>query len=158
MTQTRSYVWPLIVAVLLSFAVSAAGGALTDIGPWYEALRKPWSQPPNWLFAPVWSLIFSLCAVSAAIGWVQAPTRSLRGWVFGLFALNAVFNLGWSLLFFRFKHPEWALGEVFLLWGSTLILIVFLRRFAPVASLLLWPYLAWVTFATWLNLNIIWLN
>lgn len=158
MTSLRPYLWPLIVAAILAFATATAGGALTDIGPWYAALKKPSWQPPNWLFGPVWTSIFALCAWSAALGWTRAPTRSLRLWVVALFALNAGLNLGWSFFFFYMKRPAWALAEVFLLWASILMLIVFLRRFAPFASQLLWPYLAWVTFATWLNLNIVWLN
>lgn len=149
---------PLLVAAVLALAVASLGGALTEIGPWYRHLAKPWFQPPDWLFGPAWTLIFALCALAGAHAWTRAPDRRARVRVAALFALNAVLNVGWSLLFFRLKRPDWALAEVALLWLSIAALIVILGRQAPRLRGLLAPYLAWVSFAAVLNAAIVRLN
>ena len=85
-------------------------------------------------------------------------TRSQREWILVLFASNAFFNVLWSLLFFRLHRPDWALAEVGFLWLSILALIVFLGRFSRPSGWLLAPYLAWVSFASALNLAVVRLN
>ncbi len=84
--------------------------------------------------------------------------RSVSEWVIGLFALNGFLNLLWSLLFFAFKRPDWALVEVTLLWLSILLPILVFWRFAKTASFYLLPYLLWVSFAAFLNLTVVRLN
>ncbi len=150
--------WPLIVAGLGAVALSLAGGLLTEIGPWYRGLRKPGWQPPDWLFGPAWTLILGLAAWSAALGWEAAAGAGQRTLVVGLFALNALFHLLWSPLFFKLRRPDWALAEVPLLWLSILALIVTLLPISKLAAWLLAPYLLWVAFAAWLNLTIVRLN
>ena len=149
---------PLLVAAALALATASLGGALTVIGPWYRALAKPWFQPPDWLFGPAWTLIFALCAVAGAHAWTRAPDRPARRRVLALFGANAVLNVGWSLLFFNWRRPDWALVEVAFLWLSILALIVVLGRQAPRLPWLLAPYLAWVSFASVLNAAIVRLN
>jgi benzodiazapine receptor len=149
---------PLAVAAACAFAVAAVGGALTDIGPWYRDLVKPSFQPPDWAFGPAWTLIFALCAVAGAQSWQRAPNLRARTAVIVLFAVNAVLNVGWSLLFFRLRRPDWALLEVGLLWLSIVALILVCGRFAPRVRLLLLPYLAWVSFATLVNAEVVRLN
>lgn len=149
---------PLLVAAGLAVLVASLGGALTDIGPWYQALVKPAFQPPDWAFGPAWTLIFALCAIAGADAWRRAPDAAARTRVLGLFALNAALNVGWSLLFFRLRRPDLALYEVSLLWLSILALILVLGRFAPRVRWLLAPYLAWVTFATAVNAGVVRLN
>lgn len=151
-------IWPLIVAGLGAVALSAAGGLLTDIGPWYDALRKPPWQPPDWLFGPAWTLILGLAAWSAALGWTASTSPGQCALVVTLFGLNALFHLLWSPLFFKFRRPDWALAEVPLLWLSILTLIIVLAPISTLAAWLLAPYLAWVAFAAWLNLTIVRLN
>ncbi len=154
----RSWIAPLLVAFAVAAAVSLTGGALTDIGPWYRALQKPSWQPPDGVFAPVWTTIYVLTALSAAIAWRAAPHRTARRTVVALFAVNAVLNVGWSLLFFHLQRPDWALFEIVALWLSIAALAVVLWRWSRAASLLLAPYLAWVSFAFLLNLAIVRLN
>ena len=158
MTLSGRRLKPIVVAALAALLVASLGATITDLGPWYRDLVKPSWQPPDWLFGPVWTVIFALCALSAAMGWRDAPSRTARDWVIVLFALNGLLNLLWSLLFFRVKRPDWALAEVGLLWLSVLALILFLGRFSPSAGRLLWPYLVWVTFAGVLNWRIVALN
>lgn len=154
----KSWLAPLAIAAVAAFAVATLGGALTDIGAWYKALQKPSWQPPDWLFGPVWTTIFTLIAISAALAWRDAPDAGTRGQVVGLFAMNGVLNVLWSLLFFHLRRPDWALIEVVALWLSIVLLIFVLWRFSRRASLLLLPYLAWVSFAAYLNLTIVRLN
>lgn len=149
---------PWIVAFVLSYATAGIGGALTELGPWYAALRQPAWKPPDAAFGIVWSLLFTLCAISAAIAWRAAQTPSLRRRVLGLFGLNAVLNMLWSALYFKLQRPDWALVEVLLLWLSILALMLGLWRLSRLASALMAPYLAWVTLAGGLNLATVQLN
>ncbi len=149
---------PLLVAGGAAIALSAAGGLLTEIGPWYRELRKPSWQPPNWLFGPAWTLILALAAWSAAVAWTSAPTAGERTLVVILYGINASLHLLWTPLFFKFRRPDWALLEVPLLWLSILAPVILVAPFAPLASWLLSPYLLWVAFAAYLNLTIVRLN
>jgi translocator protein len=149
---------PIVIAALAAVAVATLGATVTDIGPWYQGLRKPAWQPPDWLFGPAWTLIFALAALSGAMAWRDAPSRSMREWVLALFAINGFLNIVWSLLFFRQRRPDWALMEVGFLWLSILLLIVVLARVSKPASAMLVPYLAWVSFAAVLNWTIVQLN
>ena len=142
---------PILVAALCAVVVGTLGGLMTDVGPWYRALHKPWFQPPDWLFAPAWTVIFACAAVAGALAWKSHP--SLRRWavIAGMFAANGVFNILWSALFFRLHRPDWALPEVAALWLSIAALIVALRPVTRTGSWLMFPYLAWVSFAAFLN-------
>lgn len=158
MTVSRGMLKPIMVAALAALIVGALGATVTEIGPWYRNLVKPEWQPPDWLFGPVWTLIYALAALSAATAWRDARSGDRRDGIVTLFAMNGFLNVLWSLLFFRLKRPDWALGEVAFLWASVLVLILYFARFSRGASLLLWPYLAWVTFAAVLNMRIVQLN
>ncbi len=149
---------PLLIALAGAFLVAAIGGVLTDTGPWFRALNKPSWQPPDSVFGPVWTTLYALIAASAALGWCDARDRRERIMLVGLFVLNGILNVGWSLLFFHLQRPTWALVEIVVLWLSIAVLIVFLWRFSRRAALLLVPYIAWVTFATALTATIVRLN
>jgi tryptophan-rich sensory protein len=149
---------PALVAGGGAVFVAVAGGALTEIGPWYRGLAKPSFQPPDWLFGPAWTLIFALSAWSAVTAWEAAPDDRARRWVIILFVANGALNVLWSLLFFKLRRPDWALVEVALLWASILVLIVVLGSWSRSAALMLAPYLAWVSFAAVLNWAIVRLN
>lgn len=150
--------WTIVVAALSALVLAGAGGLATEIGPWYRALRKPTWQPPDWAFGPAWTLILGMAAWSGALAWEAAPDAAGRFEVVALFAANGLFHFLWSPLFFRLKRPDWALFEVAFLWLSCLALIIGLARFSTAASLLIVPYLLWVSFASWLNLAIVRLN
>jgi len=150
--------WAAVVAALSAVLLAGAGGLMTEVGPWYRALRKPVWQPPSWAFGPAWTLILGMAAWSGTLAWEAAPDAAGRVGVVVLFALNGLFHVLWSPLFFRFKRPDWALFEVVFLWSSCLALVVGLAAFSTSASLLIVPYLLWVSFASWLNLAIVRLN
>lgn len=159
MTAASAPLWrPVLVAAAAALTVAILGGLMTDIGPWYESLRKPSWQPPGWLFGPVWTVIFALVALAGVGAWRRAPRARDRQTLLLLFLINGFLNVLWSLLFFRLHRPDWAFVEVILLWLSILALIVALRRFARGAAWLLLPYLAWVAFAAYLNWTVVRLN
>ncbi len=149
---------PVIVAVGAALALMLVGGLLTPIDEWYRNLRKPRLQPPNWLFGPAWAIILGLAAWSAVVAWSAAPDEAAQRRIIILFATTAIFHTMWSPLFFRFKRPDWALIEILFLWGSLVALVVGLWPISSQASLLIVPYLSWVSFATWLNSAIVRLN
>jgi tryptophan-rich sensory protein len=158
MSQGRRPWTPVLAAAAVAVLVGALGGAATDTGPWYQALQKPSWQPPGWLFAPVWTVIYALTVGAFVVAWRHAPDPRLRRSIIALFALNAVFNVAWSVIFFRLHRPDWALVEVALLWLSILMLILLLARISATASRLLVPYILWVSFAAILNLAVVRLN
>ena len=149
---------PVIVPIGVALFLGAAGGLMTPIGPWYKNLRKPSLQPPDWLFGPAWTIILGLAAWSAIIAWYAAGDDHARATVVILFATNALCHFLWSPLFFRAQRPDWALVEVVFLWVSLVLLVVLLWPISHFASLLIIPYLLWVSFAAWLNSAIVALN
>lgn len=149
---------PVWIAVLAACTVAALGGALTDTGDWYRALRKPAWQPPDALFGPAWTLIYGCTVAAGVLAWRHAPDARARNGLMWLFALNAFLNVLWSALFFHFRRPDWALYEVGLLWLSILWLALRMRPWCVRAALLLLPYLVWVAFAGLLNRAVVDLN
>lgn len=146
------------IAFGVAILVGALGGLATDIGPWYRGLVKPSWQPPDFLFGPVWTVLYVLIATSAVIGWHAAPGAAVRRWLLRSYVANAVLNVLWSVLFFAWQRPDWALMEVALLWASILVMMAVVRRASSKAAGMLLPYLAWVSFAAALNLAIVRLN
>lgn len=148
----------IITAACAALFVGALGALVTELGPWYYGLRKPSWQPPDWLFGPVWTLIFGLAAMAGYSAWMHARGPYQKRRVLWLFGLNAFFNVAWSAVFFRLHRPDWALVEVVFLWLSIVWLIVLISRIAARAAWLLAPYLAWVSFAAVLNYAVVRLN
>lgn len=135
-------------------AVAALSGALFRAGAWYDALRKPSWQPPKWLFAPAWSVLYVTIAIAGWLVWRKAGLSggrfALAAWAFSL-GINAL----WSPLFFGLRNPLLGLIDIAALWLSIVAVIVLFHPINPAASLLLLPYLFWVTFAGMLNLAIL---
>ena len=156
--MNTAFLKTLGLALVLSYGTAGMGGALTELGPWYYALRHPDWKPPDAAFGVIWSTIFTLCAVSGTLAWRAASTGALRRRVLLLFGSNAVLNVLWSLLYFKLHRPDWALVEVLFLWLSIAALIVGLWRISRWASALLLPYLVWVSIATALNWATVQLN
>ncbi len=146
---------PLIIAVLLAVVVAGLGGGMTDTGEWYRDLAKSPLNPPDWVFGPAWTLIYALTVAAAVLGWRAMRTSADRAWLLALFAANAVLNVLWTACFFAARRPDWALAEVITLWGSVLALVVFFWPRCRRSSVLLVPYLAWVSFAAYLNFEVV---
>ncbi len=149
---------PVVVAALLAGAVAILGGSMTDTGAWYRGLAKSPLTPPDWVFAPAWTLIYALAVVAAVLGWRAMRSTRERAWLVSLFFVNALLNVAWSAVFFTARRPDWALAEVITLGLSVLALVVFLAPRSPRSSALLVPYLVWVGFASYLNLEVVRLN
>jgi benzodiazapine receptor len=149
---------PLLVAFVCASCVAGLGALTTDLGPWYQSLHRPWFQPPDWAFGPAWTAIFAMAAVAGALAWQSHPPLHLWARICGLFAVNGVLNIAWSALYFRLHRPDLALAETLALWLSILALIFVLRRCTKAGSLLMVPYLLWVSFAAVLNLAVVRLN
>jgi tryptophan-rich sensory protein len=146
--------------ILVPLVSGAAIGLLTmgDIGGWYATLNKPWFTPPNYVFGPVWTVLYILMGVSLYLvvssGWEKKPVRT--GVI--LFGAQLGANLLWSVLFFGLHSPVGALACIVLLLALIVATIVAFRPVSKPAALLLVPYLAWVCIATALNAGVVVLN
>jgi tryptophan-rich sensory protein len=139
--------------VLACFA-AASTGALFRPGAWYRRLRKPAFNPPDWLFGPAWAVLYLSIAVSAWLVWREAGFGPPIWLWFGSLLLNAA----WSWLFFGKRRMDLAFYELVVFWLSIAAMIL---AFAPTSALAAWllvPYLAWVSFATALNVALWRLN
>jgi tryptophan-rich sensory protein len=149
---------PIIVAAVTVIIVLGVGGALTTVGPWYRALRKPSWNPPDWAFGPAWTIILGLAGWAGVLGWTHTADPGTHTQIIVLFSVNIVFHMLWSPLFFNFRRPDWALIEVTFLWSSIVALMIGLAPLSTLASWLLLPYLLWVSFAAFLNFVIVRMN
>lgn len=147
-----------IVAILWAVVLGLGGALLTKIDAWYFGLRKPSWQPPDWLFGPAWTIILGFAAWAFVLAWRETGSTDERTILLALYAINGVFHILWSPLFFTAKRPDWALLEVPLLWLSVLALAMALPQWSTFAGLLVVPYLLWVSFAAVLNWKIVKLN
>jgi tryptophan-rich sensory protein len=145
------------IVATITLVVAVAGGLLTEIGPWYRALKKPAWQPADWLFAPAWTIIFILAAYAAIDSYTHAPDGA-RAVIIVVFSINAVLNILWSGLFFKLRSPMMALYEVVLLWLSIITIIIVIMPYSTYGPIALLPYLVWVGFAAFLNYTIVRLN
>jgi benzodiazapine receptor len=142
--------------ILLCFSAAAFGSQFMP-GEWYAALKKPTWNPPNWIFGPVWSALYTMMAVAAWLVWRRGGFK-LNRLPLALFLTQLLLNALWSWLFFGLKNPALAFVEIVLLWlfiGGTIVAFWPRQR---VAAWLLVPYLAWVSFASGLNFTLWQLN
>ena len=149
----------LFVFVALCFLVSAAGGMVTatSVDTWYQALAKPSFNPPDWVFAPVWTTLYLLMGVSGWRVWRRSASRATRG-ALALFGLQLFLNFAWSVLFFGFQRIDLALIDIVILFVAIVANMILFWRIERLATLLLVPYAAWVVFAIVLNVFIWLLN
>lgn len=150
----------LVVLLAICLGAAAAGSAVTNprIAGWYATLNKPSWTPPNWVFGPVWTVLYVGMAVAAWLIWRQRGMVGSARTPLVLFAVQLAFNVAWSWLFFGLRSPGLAFLDIVLLWIAIAATLVAFWRRSLAAGLLLVPYLAWVTFAAILNLAIWQLN
>lgn len=150
----------LIGSILLAEAVGGAGSFATfdAIPTWYAYLNKPFFSPPNWVFGPVWTLLYALMGISAYLVWrrLQFSKKSLPFW--HVYWTQLVLNFLWTFLFFGFKFTGLAFIEILAMWYFIVRSIQEGSKIDKWAGYLLYPYLAWVSFASALNLAIWILN
>jgi tryptophan-rich sensory protein len=153
----------LEISSLISLAVfftacfgAASSGAVFKPGRWYENLKKPRWNPPNWAFPVVWTILFTMIAVS---GWLVWQTAGLAaGAALAVYAVHLVINGVWSWLFFGKQRLDLAMVDVIFLWAMIAAMIIAFQPYSVTASLLLVPYLLWVSVAAALNFRLLQLN
>lgn len=145
--------------VVLTLAVGRLGSAITlpALDPWYAGLDKPAFTPPDWAFPVAWTILYILMAVAAWLVWQAAGGFARARGALTLWAVQLALNLGWSAAFFGLRSPLAGLVVIALLLAAILATLAAFRRWSGWAAALLLPYLAWVGFASLLNLSI-WLR
>ena len=148
-----------IAALLISFSAAAVGSLATTKGldPWYKNLEKPPLNPPSWIFAPVWSTLYFLIAISLFIVWNKNVSKDKTD-QYIIFVIQLVLNAAWSIVFFGLEDTWYALVVIGLLLLSIIATMVSFAKISRAAMYLLIPYLLWVSFATYLNVSIALLN
>ncbi len=149
----------LIVAVGLPLASGAIAGIFTAraIPEWYATLNQPSFNPPNWIFGPVWTVLYLLMGISLFLVW-QTPPGQQRTIALVAFLIQLMLNFGWSFLFFYFKQIGLALAEIIVLWLAIIVMIVLFYRVRPLSAWINIPYFLWVTFASILTASYFRLN
>ena len=149
----------LFAFVAVCLTIGAIGGAVTStsVGNWYQQLRKPSFNPPDWVFGPVWTVLYIAMAVAAWRVWRRLSLGVARH-PLSLFAFQLLLNLAWSILFFGFQQIGLALAEIVVLFALIVATAIAFWRRDRVAGLLFLPYLGWVGFASLLNASLWRLN
>jgi translocator protein len=149
----------LVVWLLVVFAATWLGSLATStsVGDWYQQIARPAWTPPDWVFGPVWTTLFLMMAVAAWLVWRKSGFAAAR-WPLVLFLVQLALNTLWSFLFFALQNPGLAAIEIVILWLAIAATAIAFWQHSLAAALLLLPYLAWVTYATALNVAIARLN
>lgn len=149
-----------IICIGGTLAVGTLSGLATAsaIDTWYATLEKPSFNPPNWIFGPVWTFLYILMGIGAALVWTSQHDASSIRRAMVLYWIQLFFNITWSLVFFNLRSPAGALVNIAVLLALIVACIIAFGRARRRAGLLLYPYLAWVSFATVLNAAIMVLN
>jgi benzodiazapine receptor len=143
--------WLSLTPFLAAVFVVALSGARFMPGEWYEALKKPSWTPPNWLFAPAWTVLYLMIAIAGWLVW----QREGVGMTLGFWGANLIFNAAWSWLMFGQRRMGTAFADAIAMLLTIVAFIVSAWPSSQAAALLFLPYLAWVTFAAALNFSIL---
>lgn len=147
----------LAVTISASFAAGLIGSWFTTpaIGDWYVNIERSSLTPPNWVFGPVWSLLYLLMGIAAWLVWQRGLKNAVVKTALVLFSVQLILNCLWSIFFFGWHQPGLALVDIVLLWISILLTIKYFAKISRIAAWLLIPYIMWVSFAAYLN-YVIW--
>ncbi len=159
--NAKAFPWGAGILLLLATVTAAAAGAVISGGsadPWYAALHKPFLTPPDLLFALVWPILFVLMAAGAMLVLERAGSFERAISPLGLYYTMLAFNAGWSLAFFGLQDVSLALGILVALWLLLIAMMQDFWRYSHLAALLQLPYLAWISFAGYLNAFILFAN
>ncbi|UCH52131.1 MAG: tryptophan-rich sensory protein [Chloroflexota bacterium] len=153
-------IWKLVVSIVACLAAGAIGSIFTQqaIPTWYATLERPAFTPPNWLFAPVWTLLYIMMGVAAFLVWRKGLESRQVKIALIAFLVQLVLNALWSVVFFGLQSPLYGLIVIVVLWVAILFTILSFYRISRAAGVLMLPYLLWVTFAAVLNESIWLLN
>jgi translocator protein len=149
----------LTLCILIPLIIGGISGYFTSasITTWYVTLNKPFFNPPNYLFGPVWTTLYILMGISFYIILKKAKSEDLPK-LSAVFVLQLMLNFLWSFIFFKYQNLGLALIEIVLMWCSILTMILLFYKTDRTAGLMNIPYLLWVSFASLLNAGIYYLN
>lgn len=151
----------IAIAIIVCLTVGYSSSTVTKTGveTWYPTIIKPVFNPPNWVFMPVWTLLFVLMGIAAGLVWDKIKEQNAEvKKALGFFLIQLALNAIWSYLFFGLKNPMLALIEIALLWLMIYETYLKFIKINKTAGYLLIPYMAWAGFAAILNASIWWLN
>ena len=146
-----------LLGFIIACFITALTGSIFRPGDWYERLAKPSWRPPNRLFAPVWTVLYFIMAVSGWLVWRKAGFVG-AALPLALYFVQLILNAAWSPIFFGLHRPDLGFFDILMLWLSIAATIILFYPIYAIAALLLVPYLAWVSFAAALNFAIWRLN
>ncbi|MFP4539718.1 MAG: TspO/MBR family protein [Candidatus Paceibacterota bacterium] len=150
----------LAIAIAVPLLVGFVGSYFTApaIESWYADLVKPTLNPPSWVFGPAWAVLYVLMGVAAFLVWQRGFHRKDVRTALYIFVFQLFLNGIWSFIFFGLQSPLWALIDITLLWFAIVFTTTVFYRISPISAYLLIPYIAWVSFAAYLNAMIFLLN
>ncbi len=150
----------LIISILACQGAGVLGSLFTSpaISTWYSMIQKPSFNPPSWIFAPVWILLFLLMGISLYLVWSKGLDYKGARVAIYIFFVQLVLNILWSILFFALQSPLFAFIEIIILWLAILMTIISFYRVSKIAAYFLLPYILWVSFASILNFSILIIN
>lgn len=152
--------WKKLGLCVLGCELAVASGAVftaSSVNGWYVTLNKPFYNPPSWIFGPVWTILFALMGISFYLI-LEAKNDERRKRAISLFVYQFILNVLWSLLFFGLRQPWLAYLDIVGMWILIFLTIKSFLKLNKTAGWLLYPYLAWVSFASLLNLSVAFLN
>ena len=151
---------PFLISLLITLSIGGIAGFFTtsQIKVWYVYLNKPSFNPPNWLFGPVWTVLYIMIAIAAYLVWQRRDQSEAFKKARIIYFIQLLLNFSWSIVFFGLHQVLDALVVIALLFVSIIININAFSKFSKIAAWLLVPYLLWVSFASILNLSIWMLN
>ncbi len=161
MQRSKTNIFSILLAsIIICQMAGIIGSVFTTpaIPTWYASINKPSFNPPNWIFAPVWTTLFLLMGIALFLVWRKGFKRKDIKIAFSVFIFQLVLNVLWSFLFFGLQSPFAAFIEIIFLLLAILITIILFFRIYWVAGVMLIPYILWVSFASVLNFAIWKLN
>jgi translocator protein len=149
-----------IVSIGLTVGIGSLGGIFTatEIQDWFLHLNKPSWNPPNGLFAPVWTCLYVMMGISFYLIWKAKANTDTKTWAIIMFIAQFALNFIWSFIFFKQHQMGWAFVEIVVMWLAILCTIIAFSRINKTAAWLLVPYISWVSFAAMLNYSVWMLN
>lgn len=150
--DTNSYA--ALAGFILANLAAASPGAVFRPGNWYKQLDKPPWRPPDWLFGPVWAVLYATVAAAGWLVWQEAGLSGPGGTALTIYGVHLLLNAGWSAIFFGMHRPGLALIEIIGLWLSILATLLAFHPIHTGAAYLLLPYFGWVSFAVVLNFSL----
>jgi tryptophan-rich sensory protein len=160
MKNTKSFILKAFILVIICEIIGFTSGIATagGVANWFQTIEKPFFNPPSWLFAPVWTILYALMGISAALIWQQGIEKKEVKQALILFGIQLVLNFFWSFIFFKYHLLLVAFIEIVTLLTFIILTTIHFYKIHKTAAFLMIPYILWVSFASVLNFSLWWLN